>query len=280
MTSIQRNNLKSPVQGLLIYNTTDNQINYFTGINWHSAGVIPLASKGFTTEWETTIAGESITLPLNNGNGSGFNCTVDWGDGTTSTITSATDPDRIHPYTLAGSYTIEITGKCEGWSFNNTGSRLNITAVSDWGDPCLFNGFKYLSEGFYGCNNLSSLPSGGILASDIGCVNFSSTFRGCSGLTGTIPEDIFKHHTSAASNAFLQTFRDCNSLTTLPEDLFKYNTLVSSNGFFRTFYGCSSLSTTIPSDLFRHNTLASSYSFYQTFYNCNNLTGNICVVFK
>jgi hypothetical protein len=45
----------------------------------------------------------------------------------------------------AGTYTVEITGQCEGWSFNNAGDKLKIKKVLSWGDACGFKGFKYIS---------------------------------------------------------------------------------------------------------------------------------------
>ena len=111
-------------------------------------------ASGFITEWQ--VAGDTtartITLPLNSGNGSTFDCVVDWGDGSaTSTITAVDDADRIHTYASDGTYEVEITGTCEGWSFNNAGDKLKITKVIDFGDTSLFDGFKYLKSGFYGC---------------------------------------------------------------------------------------------------------------------------------
>ncbi|MFY9309197.1 MAG: hypothetical protein WAQ28_09155 [Bacteroidia bacterium] len=229
------------------------------------------ANEGFKTEWATTGASETITLPLNSSNGSAFNCTVYWGDGSNSSITSATDPDRIHTYVSAGTYTVEILGQCEGWSFNNTGDKLKIKKIISWGDKCLFDGFKYLQHGFYGCTNLTTLSTGSILASGTGCNNFHGTFLNCSGLT-SIPTGLFDLHTQVAINAFRDTFFGCTGLTgAIPTDLFRYNTMVSTSGFYRTFYNCSGI-TSIPTDLFRYNTLLSTNGFVQTFYSCDGIT--------
>jgi hypothetical protein len=272
MTPADRDAIKSPAVGLIIYNTTDNRMEYWMGTDWMAPSE---TGEGFKTEW-TVLAGESITLPLNSGNGSAFNCTVDWGDGSNSNITAFDDLDITHNYTLAGTYTVEIIGQCEGWSFNNSGDRLKITDIISWGDPCKFDGFKYLEAGFYGCSNLASLPSGSILASEGGCDNFFRTFYNCTSLTGSIPTGIFDKHTLISSRGFFVTFTNCSGLTgAIPSGLFDNNTLVSSSGFASTFEGCSGLTGSIPAGLFDNNTLVSSSGFESTFEGCSGLTGSI-----
>lgn len=75
-------------------------------------GVGPAAQsalgQAFITTWETTSSGESITIPTDS-NSVGYDFEVDWGDGTTETITGA-DPDPEHTYNSAGTYQVEITG--------------------------------------------------------------------------------------------------------------------------------------------------------------------------
>jgi hypothetical protein len=236
------------------------------------------ALKGFITEW--TVAGDAdartITLPLVDTRTEGalaYNCIVDWGDGTAnSAVTTYNDTNRIHTYATNGTYQVEITGTMEGWSFNNTGDKLKITKVVNWGDVSKFNGFKYLKAGFYGCTNLTSLGVGIILASGTGVLSqgFYYTFYGCASLT-TIPTDLFKYNTAISASGFCATFRGCTSLTTIPTDLFKYNTAISTSGFYATFQGCTSL-TTIPTDLFKYNIAVSTSGFYYTFYGCASLT--------
>ena len=230
-------------------------------------------TNGFITQW-TVGAGVSITLPLVNTRAEGslsYNCTINWGDGSPlSTVTAYNSASATHTYTNAGIYNVEIRGTCEGWSFNNTGSKLLITAVVYWGDAGGFNGFKYLKGAFHGCSNLASLGKGVILPGGTGILTdgFYRTFTNCSALT-SIPTDLFRYNTAISSNGFYETFFGCSALTTIPIDLFRYNTAVSSNGFYATFSGCSAL-TSVPTNLFRYNTLCES--FYQTFVGCSALT--------
>ena len=93
-------------------------------------GLLPyyFASNGaFRTQWKTdnpgTSASNQITLPLiTSGNGGIYNCSVEWGDGTTDIIRSSLDAAVTHTYPSAGTYNVVIRGTCVGWQFNNGGN--------------------------------------------------------------------------------------------------------------------------------------------------------------
>ena len=105
----------------------------------------------FISTWRTAAAGETITLPLSGGAGSLYNFVVYWGDGTNSVVTSATDVKRIHAYAAPGDYKVKITGVLVGWAFNNTGDKLKIRSIDQWG----VLRFTVTQAGhFYGCTNL------------------------------------------------------------------------------------------------------------------------------
>jgi len=233
---------------------------------------------GFATGWTVSgdEAGRTVTLPLVETRAEGaltYDCTVDWGDGTTSAITAFDDADRVHIYSEAGTYLIEITGTCEGWgwSFDDTGDRIQIRRIINWGGDD-FDGWLYLKGGFWGCPNLVSLgdttikPSG----AGIGADGFYATFYSCTGLT-SIPTDLFRYNTAVSTSGFSTTFSNCIRLTSIPIDLFRYNTAVSTSGFSNTFYGCRSI-TAIPTDLFKYNTAVSTSGIRATFHGCRNLT--------
>ncbi len=97
-----------------------------------------------------------ITLPFNSSFGVYNNGTINWGDGTTSSLSYA---NRVHTYTTPGIYQITITvnsgGEFTGWG--NTGTnikdRLKFLSIDEWGD---FNlGYDGSINTFFGFYNLS-----------------------------------------------------------------------------------------------------------------------------
>jgi surface protein len=77
-----------------------------------------------------------------------YNFVVQWGDGTSETITSITQ--RLHTYAAAGVYNVTITGTLVGWRFNNGGDLLKLLDVMQWGTMRLGNNGSY----FYGASNM------------------------------------------------------------------------------------------------------------------------------
>ncbi len=98
----------------------------------------------FVTTWQTTVASESITIPTT---GSGYNYTIDWGDGT---IDTGVTGDASHTYTLAGTHTVSISGDFPRIYFNNYGDKDKILTVSQWGDI----EWKNMQRAFWGASNL------------------------------------------------------------------------------------------------------------------------------
>jgi surface protein len=138
----------------------------------------------FISSWDTsnTVTGSSnsdqIKLPLIN-TGS-YKFIVDWGDDTINVITTWNQAETTHTYTTSGIYTIKITGECIGWSFSNTGDRLKILEISNFG-PIKFTNNSNINLGvFHGCLNLN------IIAVDIPDLSlvteFTSFFRNCRNL--------------------------------------------------------------------------------------------------
>jgi surface protein len=143
-------------------------------------GIRPKPSD-FVSTWKTNNAGVStstqIKLPLvSTGT---YNFVVDWGDGTTSTITTWNAAATTHTYATAGTYTVKIKGICTGWQFNTGGDRLKILSVSSWGKLKLGT-----TEGsyFYGCSNLNLSGVTDVL--DLaGTTNLANCFFNCTSLT-------------------------------------------------------------------------------------------------
>jgi len=158
----------------LIMEITSPIINPYS---YSSVAYIP-----FISEWKTdnTSSGSSNTnqvkLPLILLGT--YNFTVDWGDLSSDNITVWNQAETTHTYSSIGTYTITITGQCHGWTFANTGDRLKILDISQWGNSLtLANSADY----FLGCNNLE------VSATDsfdlTGVWNFTRFFSNCYKLT-------------------------------------------------------------------------------------------------
>lgn len=168
--------------------------------------IIP-RKKGFITEWDCTTS-KTIALPF--ASGQPIACTVDWGDGTLSSVT--TYNSNSHTYSNYGTYRVEITGYCP-WSFGTiTTTKSMITKVISWGDPSKFEGFSFLSRGFSGCNKLNYLPQGSILRKNTDSAPLTQIFYDCIALT-IIPAGIFDNYTTmttgVSSGAFASAFAGC-----------------------------------------------------------------------
>ncbi len=155
--------------------------------NWtiNDGGQTDGGGKAFITTWETTSAEESITIPTDSSN-TAYDFTVDWGDGTTETITG-TDPDPSHTYADAGIYTVEITGTFPRIFFNATGGGENpdpnagrLQSIEQWGAIQ----WESMRRAFAGAENLTSNASD---APDVsGVTDMSGMFAGASSFNGDL----------------------------------------------------------------------------------------------
>lgn len=132
-------------------------------------------SSAFVSTWKTNNSGVSsnvqITVPtIVSGS---YDCVVDWGDGSSSAITTWDDGAWTHTYAGIGTYTVSIVGEFVGIQFNNGGDRLKLLNISRWGQARLGN----VGANFFGCSNLT------ITARDIldltGTTTLVSSFRSC-----------------------------------------------------------------------------------------------------
>ena len=126
------------------------------------AGPAQAADGDFITTWDPSktstgsSAANQVRLPLEP-NGT-YNFIVDWGDQTGSVITSWNQAEVTHTYANPGNAPFTITvfdtngSVLDGWRFNNSGDRLKILTVEQWGKVKLGNNGGY----FYGAENLTS----------------------------------------------------------------------------------------------------------------------------
>jgi surface protein len=98
---------------------------------------IPFVFTIDTTQTSTgSTSANQFKLPLLPGGA--YNFRVSWGDGTESIVTSYDDVDATHTYSSSGEYTVSVYGQLHGFRFDNTGDRLKLLDISQWG-----NGFRF-----------------------------------------------------------------------------------------------------------------------------------------
>lgn len=176
-------------------------------------------------EVTTTGASEVITIPTQNVGT--FNATIDWGDDSTSTITTFDDPDLAHTYADPGSYDIRISGQFPNLYWNSTGDCTKVTKFYQLGST----GLMRLLNTFAGCTNM---VDGGVtnpVADTSGCNYISGVFLECHSLTQV---NVSNWDTSSATN-MTQTFRGCVGMTT-PPDVSNWNTSGVTNMSFMFYY--------------------------------------------
>jgi surface protein len=146
--------------------------------------ITPILNTDFVSSWDTTKAGTSpaktITLPLfYEGT---YNFTVDYGDNSgEKTVTAYNDADAAHTYADDGTYTVTIKGQIDGFRFNNSGDKLRLIGISNWGTLKVgTNQGAY----FYGCENLVVTATDILDTSEI--TNMSRMFSNCSVFNGSV----------------------------------------------------------------------------------------------
>ena len=221
--------------------------------------------------------------------------TIDWGDGTVDTYTEPVIyPSHIYPndgkeYIITAKGSIRQLNNIEprehDWIERDTDAFCAaVKELIHIGKDC---GIVYMHNAFYGCYNITSIPSG-IFDGCTEVIDFSNAFQHCAfteipdGLFDkctkvvnfegtfaqndylvTIPEGLFDKCTEVTN--FMGVFGVCGGITEIPEGLFDYNTKVLNFGHvFR-----NTAITEIPEGLFDKCTEVTSFG--SAFYYCPNL---------
>lgn len=158
----------------------------------------------FIMEIDTTEAGsasDTFVLPTT---GSGYNATVEWGDGNEEVI-SGTPGNVTHVYDSPGTYTITIVENAAGGFpriyFANGGDKAKLSKIEQWGE------IKWTS--------------------------MDTAFRGC---TNVVCEALDAPDLSGATSCY-RMFQTCNSLTTIAVT-WDVSTITNMGNMFKA---CSSL---------------------------------------
>ena len=107
-----------------------------------------------------------------------YNCLIEWGDGNTTTQTTATSP--THTYSAPGIYQIQISGTFYGVNVAsfNANDRLKWKSIDNWGTISLG---QSQNAAFRGCVNLNILATDAPIFSTAG-TNLTSFLAGCTSL--------------------------------------------------------------------------------------------------
>ena len=189
-----------------------------------------ISKNGYTTDFvmEVLISndGDSFTIPCRDIGT--FNAVIDWGDGSTDTITAFDAPELQHNYVTAGVKTIKVSGTFTNIQFTNGGDRAKVLGVLNLG----IVGWENLKNAFYGCNNMDVFIAG---ATNTHSVDETvGMLRNCEALVFT---QLTTFNTTTTTN-FQNMFKGCSSIKFL--DLSSFNTRLSVD-FSSMFEGCSNL---------------------------------------
>jgi len=209
----------------------------------------------FTIDTENTSSGSSLNtqfmMPLVS-SGS-YNATVNWGDGSSDTITSYNQQEVTHTYSSAGQYEISIEGTLQGWQFSNAGDRLKMLDVKQWGVLDLST-----NAAFYGCTNLDASASD---APTVSTTSLANSFRDCTNFNGAIGNWDISTVTNLSSCFF--------NASTFNKTLNSWN-VSSVTTLQSTFQGC----TSFDQDLNSWDT-SNVESMRYMFFNCSQFNGDI-----
>jgi surface protein len=136
--------------------------------------IIPVFEFSVKTDNAGVSTSTQFRMPLTTS--TGLNFTVNWGDGSTETITNHTL--AIHTYSSVGTYTVSVTGSILGWQFANGGDRLKMINVFQWAGLNIS-----VASGFQGCTNMTCTA---IDAPTITSTSLQNYFRSCTNFNGAI----------------------------------------------------------------------------------------------
>ena len=129
-------------------------------------------NTSFDMAVRTTAANETFTVPCQNVGT--FNATINWGDGSSSTIAAYNDADLVHTYASAGDHSISISGTFPNIYFAYAGDRMKVIAVTNLGEV----GWQTFKSAFMGCENMTAFNFG--THTDTSSItDMSGMFRAC-----------------------------------------------------------------------------------------------------
>lgn len=114
---------------------------------------------------ELRILADDLTFIIpTKSNTTGFDATIDWGDGTVTTAQTFNSVGFTHVYAVAGTYNVEVSGTMPNIRFNSSGVHRNkLMKVTNLGKL----GWDNLANAFYGCGNMTEFTAGNTDTSEV-----------------------------------------------------------------------------------------------------------------
>jgi surface protein len=152
----------------------------FAPNNWTivDGGVLGTETFEFTVKTDNAGVSTSTQFKLPLVSSLTLYAVVDWGDGSSDTITVWNQAETLHTYPSAGTYPISITGNLSGWQFANGGDKFKMLEITSWAGLNIS-----VDQGFYGCTNLTCTATDAPL---ITSTSLSSYFNFCVNFNGAI----------------------------------------------------------------------------------------------
>lgn len=160
-----RNGLVTPIT------TSGDAISWLSTNGYYTNS--PVSFTPLIMSFTTTTSNESIVLPFIQGGY--YEGTINWGDGTTS---NSSYDNRTHVYSTASAYTVTISGRCEGFTFEPSlgSSYAKVSSVTQWGSMLFGSNRQGTDSYFQGTSNLN-LTAVSDVPSTSGLTNWWEMFR-------------------------------------------------------------------------------------------------------
>lgn len=197
--------------------------------NWNFLGInINPTPMSFNIRLTSNL---DVTLPTESGYT--YNCSIDWGDGTVTTMSSWNDSGRTHTYANTGIYLIQITGTFQAFSTVNYPEFSQIlTNFNSYGVTPIYR------LAFKDSYQLTSIPTPTSVLAPI--TDFSHFLENTS--VTTIPSNLFSYSTGATD--FSYAFYNLTGVTSIPSTLF--SGITSGSNFTNTFGNLTNTTGSVP----------------------------------
>ena len=171
---------------------------------------------GFEITIVTTTSPQTFVLPI--ASGGTYGGVINWGDGTTTTITAAGNYSK--EYATAGTYKIKIKGAFHGIYFNNTGTSKNLVTRAKISPKT-----RSLSNAFFGCSNLAIVT--GTIPSSVTNISNAWSNNQLTSWTVAIPSGVTSIYAAWANNQLTSWTIAIPSSVTNIQVAWYYNQLTS-----------------------------------------------------